>query len=46
MAMCFLAEGISSGLFVEIRIVVIGVHMAGANSGIERVSLVILFRKL
>ena len=46
MAMCFLAEGISSGLFVEIRLVVIGVHLVGANSGVERDSLVILFRKL
>ena len=40
MAMCFLAEGISSGLFVEIRAVVIGVHMVGATSGVKRLILV------
>ena len=40
MAMCFPAEGISSGLLMEIRVVVIGLAMVGATSGIERLILV------
>jgi hypothetical protein len=32
--MCFPAEGISSGLLFEIRVVVVGANLAGAASGV------------